>query len=499
MDEYEAKKGFEELLEKMNAIEQAVALMYCDSSTIEPKKAGEETSKVIAILQTEFFKSLVSEQMKQYLEVLKNNIDEMDEITKKVIKRINKEYEKYAKIPSTEYREYRELTAKSEKAWADAKENSDYNLAKPYLEKIFEYNKRFVKYRGYEGHPYNTLLDDYEPDSTVEKLDGVFDGLKIKLVTLIRKIQASNKQINTKFTEGHYDIEKQRQLSKYVLEIIGYDFDAGVVTESAHPYTMDINKNNVRIASRFFENEITAGLYASIHEGGHARYEQNVDDAISKTALRGGVIMAIHESQARMYENMFGRDINFIKFIFPKLQELFPKQIENISAEEIYESVNQVKATFIRIESDELTYSLHIMLRYELERMVLEEKIGVEDLNNIWNQKMEEYLGIIPPNDKLGVLQDVHWYDGSIGYFPSYLLGNIIAAQLVNTMSKEIDIEESLLQGDFSKINEWLKENVHQYGKSKTPEEIIKDSTGEGINPKYYVEYLEKKYGKLYD
>lgn len=495
----QAKKQLNKTLEKIKAYNHSSSLIYWDAATGAPKKAVDNRAKILGILASEVFKLTVSEEMKECLELLEEHGEKNDNITRAIVREMRKEYDKLTKIPADEYREYAELLGKSNVVWEEAKNKSDFSIFEPYLEKIVGMLRKFVEYRGYDKHPYNTLLDDYEPGMTTEKLDEFFHALKEAIVPLVKKIQNSDKKIRTDFLTDYYDTKKQEEFSQYILEKICFDKDAGMLKESEHPFTIDFTRDDVRITTHFYENNFTSSIYSTIHECGHALYEQNIGEDIAQTILGTGVSMGIHESQSRMYENAFGRNIKFWKYFYPKLCEIFPKQLSDVSLNEFHEAVNKSENSLIRIEADELTYSLHIMLRYEIEKMLIEGKIEVKDLPKIWNEKIEEYLGITPPNDKMGVLQDVHWSDGLFGYFPSYALGNAYAAQFEHTMRKSLDIDELLSEGKFDRILEWLRENIHRHGSMKKPNEILKEVTKEELNPIYFIKYLQNKYKKLYN
>jgi carboxypeptidase Taq len=495
----QVKKQFHETLEKIKAYNHSMSLIYWDGATGAPKKGVDNRSKILGILAGEVFKLTTSHDTNECLIVLEKHAHELDDVTNAIVKEVRKDYDKLTKIPAEEYRAYAELKGKANVVWEEAKNKSDFSIFEPYLEKLIGYLRKFVEYRGYKDHPYNTLLDDYEPGMTTEKLDKFFGELKENIVPLVKKIQNSDKKIKADFLTNSYSPKKQEEFSQYLLSKINFDKDAGIMKESEHPFTINFTKNDVRITTHYFEDNFTSAIFSTVHEGGHALYEQNIGENIAETILGTGTSMGIHESQSRMYENVFGRNINFWKYFYPKLVEIFPNQLSNVSLNEFYEAINKIENSLIRIEADELTYSLHIMVRYEIEKMLIEGNIEVKDLPKIWNEKMEEYLGITPPNDEMGVLQDVHWSDGLFGYFPSYALGNAYASQFEYTMRKTLDIDRLLVNGEFNKIQEWLRENIHKYGCLKKPNEIVKDVTGEELNPKYFIQYLEDKYNRLYN
>ena len=299
-----------------------------------------------------------------------------------------------------------------------------------------------------------------------------------------------------------FNIEKQKELSMYILNLIKFDFDKGVLKESEHPFTTNINNKDVRITTHYYENDLLSSIYSTIHEGGHALYEQHIDDKIADSILGTGVSMGIHESQSRIFENMFGRSKEFLKFLYPKVDEAFGLKKEGIDFDSFYKFANEVQASFIRTDADELTYPIHVLIRYELEKEIFsnpDEKTDTDKLAKKWADKYEEYLGIRPETYKKGILQDVHWAEGLFGYFPSYALGTAYAAQIYNAINERVDISKELEKGEFSKINDILREKIHKYGKLKNPKELILNMTGKTFDSKHYINYLKEKFSEIYD
>jgi carboxypeptidase Taq len=372
-------------------------------------------------------------------------------------------------------------------------------LFQPYLEKIIAANLEFIELWGYKDNKYDTLLDMYEPGMTVAKLDEVFGALRKKLVPLVASIQASSNQPETKFLHQIFTKEQQKKFSLFILQQMGYDFEAGRLDETVHPFATGLNPGDVRITTRYLEDDVVSALFGTIHEGGHALYEQNISTELIGTNLCTGTSMGIHESQSRFWENMIGRSLSFWNRYYADLQKMFPGQFDDVSVEDFYKAINEVKPSLIRIEADELTYNLHIMIRYEIEKALFNETITAADLPEFWNEKYKEYLGVEPSTDEEGVLQDVHWSSGAFGYFPSYALGNMYAAQIRNTLLQRMPhFEEHVKQGELLPIKAYLVEQIYQYGKSLTPSEIIKQVTGEALNSDYLVAYFEEKYKDIY-
>ncbi|MDN5304591.1 MAG: carboxypeptidase Taq [Fusobacteriaceae bacterium] len=498
MDIQKNIEKIKELTNKMKAYEHAMAMLQWDMETEAPKASVEKTSKTMGFFITENYNILLSKEMKENLDILNENIDKLDELNAKIVEELTKEYDKATKIPVDEYSKYQQLVTKAQVVWEEAKTKKDYNIFKPYLKDIIEYNKKFIEYRGYEGHKYNTLLDDYEPGLTVEKADIFFNALKENIVPLLKDIEKSTVNIDNAKLNIDVAIEKQKKFAKFLAEYINFNFDRGVLKESMHPFTLNFSNKDVRITTHYYKNNILSSIFSVLHEGGHGIYEQGISDEVSETILGHGTSMGIHESQSRMYENMFGRSIEFWQGVYDKFIETFD-EFKDISLEEFYKLINKVENSKIRVEADELTYSLHVLVRYEIEKAIFNDEVTVDELPNLWNKKMKEYLNVNIENDAEGVLQDVHWSAGLFGYFPSYALGNAYAAQIYNKLSKDIDIKNSLLNGEFEKINKYLNEKIHKYGKMKKPLEIIKNITNEELNPQYFCDYLKEKYSKIYE
>ncbi|CAM4046154.1 carboxypeptidase M32 [Mesobacillus thioparans] len=494
----QTEKNFLDYVKKMAAYGEALSLIYWDLRTGAPKKGAAQRSEVIGVLSSEVFNMSTSEEMASYIARLSNE-QALSEITRKTLEECRKDYDRNKKIPADEYREYVILQSKAETVWEEAKTNSDFDLFRPYLEKLVETTKRFIGYWGYEGNRYNTLLDMYEPGVTVEVLDQVFGDLRKKIVPLVQQISSSTEKPETGFLFQHFPKEKQRAFSLEILKQMGYDFDAGRLDETVHPFAMGLNPGDVRVTTKYDETDFRTAVFGTIHEGGHALYEQNISEELVGTPMSSGTSMGIHESQSLFYENFVGRNLSFWKHNYSLLQEYSDGQFSGVDVEDFYRAVNESKPSLIRIEADELTYPLHVMVRYEIEKGLFNDEIEVKDLPEIWNDKYEQYLGIRPDNDAVGVLQDVHWAGGSFGYFPSYALGYMYAAQFKNAMLKDLpDYEELMEQGNLQPVKEWMTEKVHKHGKMKKPLEILTDVTGEGLNAQYLVDYLYEKYSKVY-
>jgi carboxypeptidase Taq len=493
----EKEQAFQEYLKEMNAIREAVTLIQWDLRTKIPKKGVEQRSEVVGYLSQKLHQMQVSDKMKAFIDELRDKTK--NEIIQKSVLECLENYERNRKIPEAEYKEYVMLQSKSEAIWQEAREKADFSLFQPYLEKLVAFNKKFANYWGYEDNIYDALLNNYEPGMTVKTLDEVFPKVRKSLTELLQKTQGSSVKPNTELLSTHFPKSDQELFSIEILNRMGYDFEAGRLDDTIHPFEITINLNDVRITTRYDEQDFRTAVFGIIHEAGHALYEQNIDKKLEGTPLASGTSMGIHESQSLFWENFLGRNKVFWESHYDLFKKYAPSHFERVELLDFYHAVNEVKPSLIRIEADELTYPLHIMVRYELEKALINDEIQVRDLPKLWNEKMVEYLGVEPSSDREGVLQDIHWAGGDFGYFPSYALGYMYAAQFKHTMSKTIDIDSAIESGDLSPIRSWLSENIHQYGKMKKPLEILSDVTGEGLNPDYLINYLTTKYRGIYN
>ena len=492
------KQQFRENIKKIKAYIYVLQVIGWDSNTEAPRNSFKRRGEVLSEISKELFNLQTNPESIKVVNELYNQIDSLDDDLQREIKKAKKALDKIINIPQNEFLEYQKLINDSQLVWEDAKKNNDYASFKANLSKIFEYNKKFALYYDKENDPYDTLLDDYEEGMTRKEYDLFFDALKKELVPFVKTVLAAKKKDYSKFINDSFDVKKQEEFCTYLTDVLCFDRDSGLMKKSVHPFTWNTSPEDVRFTTKYLENYVFSSIFAAIHELGHATYEQQISTEYDDTLLNGGTSMGIHESQSRFYENIIGRSYEFWETHLPKFKELFPEQTLDITAKDMHYAVNQVEASMIRIEADELTYPLHIMLRYDIERMMIAGETTVDELPKVWNDKMEEYLGIRPNNDSDGVLQDVHWSGGMIGYFPTYALGTAYSAQIYNTMKKELDIASLIKENKISKINEWLKEKLHKYGSSKTPKELLLMITNEDFNPHYYIDYLKEKYSELY-
>lgn len=493
------QQTFINYVKKMQNYSEALSVIYWDMRTGAPRKGLEQRAEVIGTLSAELFALQTSDELGEMLSELQN--EKLDFVTQRLYEEIKKEYDESKKIPAEEFKAYTILKAKSEAAWEEAKEKSDFQIFLPYLKEIIDYQKRFVQYWGIKnGSAYNTLLDKYEPNMTTDTLDELFGELKETIVPLVKAIGESKNKPDTSLLFKHFPKSGQHAASLELLKQLGYDFEAGRLDETVHPFMIGLNSGDIRITTKYDENDFRSAVFGTIHECGHALYEQNIDASLNGLPLSTGASMGIHESQSLFYENIIGRNESFWKYHYAILQKHSPEQFGNVPAAEFLKAINFSEPSLIRIEADELTYPLHIMIRYEIEREIFNGDLQAEDLPRVWNEKYEEYLGVRPQNDAEGVLQDMHWSDGSFGYFPSYALGFMYAAQWKHAMDQDIpNFDELCERGELSPIKDWLTNKVHRFGALKKPNELILEGTGEPLSSKYLADYLQHKYTQLYN
>jgi carboxypeptidase Taq len=498
MNIQEAIEKFYAMQSKMSAYGHAMALIYYDGATTAPKGTAQNRAHTLAILSEETYKLSTSDETVSVLEFLDGHKDELSEKDARAVFVALKDIKEMKKIPMDEYIAFEELMVEADDVWHRAKETSDFELFRPVLEKIFATTIKFAGYCAPEMHPYNYCLNKYEEGLTMDKCDEFFGTLRARIVPLIKKISEA-KQVDDSCIKGDFDELSQEKFSYELMKTMGIDLDHCGLGTTEHPFTTSIGSHHdVRITTNYDRSNLSSSMFSVIHEGGHALYDMNSADDLAYTLLDGGVSMGIHESQSRFYENILGRSEEFIKYIFPKMQECFPNQLNDVTADDVYKAINLVTPSLIRTEADEVTYCLHVMIRYELEKRIVGGELEVKDLPAEWNRLYKEYLGVDVPDDKRGVLQDSHWSGGGIGYFPSYALGSAYGAHLLHKMKETVDVEACLTEGNFAPINNWNREHIWKYGCLKNPNVLLREALGEEFDPTYYTDYLEKKYSKIY-
>ena len=486
-------QDFKTHLDKIKNMQGILAILSFDANTGAPVGGSAARAGRIGFLSGELFALQTGKEMASLLDSLAGQ--KLDPHTEAMYRISKKIYDNNVKVPAEKVRALSELTSKARVVWEQSKKDNDYATFAPYLKQIVDLKKEMLDARCSSLSPYNQLLDDYEEGLTMEDCDAFFTKIRSAIVPLLKTVQEREKDTDLSFRNLPVSLDAQRKISEFIAKKIGYDLNCGMIRESVHPFCSGTDKSDVRITTRYFEDDFLASFFAVLHECGHAIYEQNKSDDIANTILDRGISMGIHESQSRFYENIIGRSRPFWNHITDELKSYLPSGFSHVSPDMFYRAVNMAAPSLIRVEADELTYSLHIMIRYEMERMLFSGEIDVDKLPQLWNEKTEEYLGITPPNDAKGILQDVHWCEGLMGYFPSYSLGSALSSQLMHCMEKDIKVYELIEKGDFAPITGWLTKNIHRHGKLYTPKDIVLNTTGEELNAQYYVEYLTKKFG----
>lgn len=488
------------LLKELKDYSTACTLLSWDLHTETPKYGIDTVVSSLTALSTKSFELSVSERAEKIIYALNepDEYDQLDDVYKKTVRKLKKDFDESKRIPVDFYSSFVENRAKAESVWREAKITNNFALFAPYLEKNINNTIQLYKYMRPEAEPYAAMLDDYEKGMDEASIDRIFNELKTDLIPLVKAILSKPEPDASKF-KGDFDINKQKELSHFLLEYIGFDFERGCIAESEHPFTSGTCRNDVRITNHYHKDDLLSAIFSIIHEGGHGLFMQGTDEIYDNTPFSDCGYMGLHESQSRIWENILGRNINFWKPIYHKLQEMFP-EYKNISLEEFYIEINHIKNGFVRTESDEVTYCFHIILRYELEKELMSGRLSVNDLPAAWNAKMKEYLGIEPETDTLGVLQDTHWSGGMFGYFPSYLLGSIYDGMLLDKMNEELgDIDTILAEGRAKEITAWLKEKVHRYGGFREPKEVLMAVCGKEVTAEPLIRYFKEKYTKLYN
>lgn len=481
-------------LEKAMAIQASMVLFEWDNETLAPKEAAPYTSKVIGSLSEQYMEIMTSEDVKKLVEACgkESGLTESEEA---IVREAAEEIEKLECIPPQEYREFAELTSKATRVWAEAKKEKNFKKYAPILKEIVDYQKKFASYRAKEGQKlYDVMLDSYEKGFDMKNLDQFFEELKTNIVPMLHDAAERSREVDDSFLTAEYSVQAQEEVAHFLAEYVGLDFDRGVLAVSAHPFTTNLHNHDVRITTHYGD-KIDSSIFSVIHETGHALYELGIRDDLTQTLVGQGASMGMHECQSRFFENIIGRNKAFWEPIYDTVADMFGVPLKSVSLDAFISAVNKTIPGLIRTEADELSYALHVLVRYEIEKMIIEDNVDIEKLPEIWNKKYEEYLGVRPENDAEGILQDIHWSQGSFGYFPSYALGSAFGAQIYHTMKQEMDVEELLREGKLEEIRKYLRERIHQYGKLKNSRQILKDVTGEDFSPKYYIEYLRGKYG----
>jgi len=477
-------------------LSQTSSLLGWDQQTYMPGKAAQTRAEQISFLSSLIHEKMISNEFFEAVNRLYENKDKLNEDNQAIIRKLYKEIAKSRKLPKEFVEELSKTTSLAHNVWKEAKQKSDFNIFKPYLKKIIDLKRKQTDYIHLSGHPYNSLIDDFEEGMTVEKLQPFFEDLKNKIIDLLEKIESTEiYKSQQKENQKKFPINLQLEFANELAKSLGLSNENFRLDLSEHPFTTSIGLNDVRITTNV-NHGFLKNFSSVMHEAGHAIHSIQLPEEYHYTILWDSPSYGISESQSRFWENLIGKGRPFWHYYFPKMDEKFKL---NGDFEKWYNTANFVFPGKIRIEADEIHYCMHIILRFELEKGLIEGSIKVEDLPQIWSKKMKNYFGIVPENDSEGVLQDVHWSEGYFGYFPSYAIGSVYAVQLYAQLEKEIpNIEGDIFEGNFERIRNWLNEKVHKHGAKILADDLIKQICGEGLNPNVFIEYLKEKYSKIY-
>ncbi|HKZ70789.1 MAG TPA: carboxypeptidase M32 [Anaerolineales bacterium] len=488
-------------LAEIHDLEKIRWVLGWDQRTMMPPKGGAVRAEQLATLEKVRLEKWTSPEIGKLLDDLRPYQESLpyDSDEASLIRYARREYDKLLRVPPALEAEMARAASIGTEAWIEARKKSDFSIFLPHLQKNVELKFKYVECFDDYDHVYDVLLDDFEPGMKTAEVRAVFDDLRKDLVPLIAAINERVDSVSDACVHGHFPIDKQREFCQSVIERFGFNADSWRLDPTVHPFASSSCTTDIRITTRYYEDFLNPALFGSMHECGHGLYENGVSPALERTPLCRGTSLGLHESQSRMWENLVGRSRPFWKFFYPKLQAAFPDQFSNVDAETFYRAINKVQPSLIRVEADEATYNLHIILRFELEQEIMEGKIALRDLPEVWNARMKSYLGVDVPNDAQGVLQDIHWSSGSIGYFSTYSLGNIISCQIWEKALEAMpDLYEQFERGEFMALREWLRENLHRHGRKFTPKETLQKLVGGDISVGPYVRYLKSKLGEIY-
>ena len=499
----EADKTLQTLQTHLAVIEdlgQAQSLLSWDQNTYMPDGATAARGQQMATLGKLSHERLTDTELSEMLRALEDVqfAEESDERALLEVTRRN--VERAMKLPGEFIEDFTKARAAGQQAWIKARAEADFAQFAPHLETILDFSKRQADYLGYDDHPYDALHDLYERGSSTAKVRAVFAELRDATVPLVKDVTEKGRKISDAPVRQPFEEPLQEQVGVEVVENFGYDFERGRLDRTVHPFAQSMSQYDVRITTRYQSDFLNPALFGTMHESGHAMYEQGVADAYYRSPLGNAVSLGIHESQSRLWENLVGRSYGFWEYKYPRLQEVFPAQLGEVSLDDFYAAINKLEPSLIRVEADEVTYNLHILVRFELELALLEGSLSVQDVPEAWNAKYGDYLGLTPPDDAQGCLQDIHWSFGAVGYFPTYTLGNIMSVQLFEAAKRaHPEIEAEIRQGTFGTLLGWLRENVHRHGAKYEPSDLLKRATGSELNAKPYINYLNTKFRSLYE
>lgn len=497
---------YKQLLEKSKTIHlyhSILSLLHWDQETCMPPGGIQLRSEQIAHLSQLAHEEKTSKSYKSLLEKLVNlntgtiKAKDLKKTEKIIVREWRKDFVRANKLPASFVKTFSQLTSEATQIWAIAKKENNFKLFAPHLEKIVAMNREKAAIWGYEDHPYDALLENHEPCMTSARCSKIFDGLQVELKKLLKKI-GSVKQADVRFLQKKVDEEKQKEIAHWIANAMPVNPDYTRLDVSSHPFSMSLSPRDSRITTRYLPHAFISNIFSVLHEAGHSMYEMGLPIEHWGTSLCEAASLSVHESQSRWWETIIGRSFPFWKHFYPQLQKILPSHLKGVSLDKFYKAIHKVTPSFIRVEADEVTYCLHVILRFEIEKELISGTLAVQDLPEAWNTKFKKLFGITPPSDTLGCLQDIHWALGEFGYFPTYALGNVLAAHLFAAFEKEFPHwAERVEKGDLTFIREWLKEHIHKWGRVYNFDELAKRATGKPISEEAYCQYLKKKYAEL--
>lgn len=491
--------AFKELLGEVLDAQAAIALLQWDEEVKMPPKGAAARGRQLATLSQWVHAAFTSDAMGRHIQELLDAGGALDPDDAALAEEAHFDYQRQKKLPGEFIASFAEARSNAYQAWVEAREASDFSAFLPHLEILVDLLRRKADYIGYEDTPYDALMAGYERGMTTKRLKALFADLGPKQSALLRRILDAPQREEFAWLRQEWNEDAQWAVTLRMLRDIGYDFDAGRQDRSVHPFTINMDMQDVRITTRTHPRELFSGITGSLHEGGHALYEQGFLEKDRRTLLAQAPSLGIHESQSRLWENTIGRSLPFWKHYAPLLRAHFPGQLDDVTPEAIHRAINRVRPTLIRVEADECTYNLHIILRFEIETALIEGSMRPAEVPEIWNARMKTLLGIDVPDDAHGCLQDIHWSHGEMGYFASYALGNLYAAELFEKMMEDMpDLWDHVEHGQFQPIRDWLHEHVYRVGRRKRATEIVRDATGREPSDEAFLRYLENKFSPLY-
>jgi carboxypeptidase Taq len=492
----------ENRLAKVADLKAAQALLQWDQQVCMPAGGAEARADHLATVESLSHSLFIADETGELLERAAAAVAELpyDTDEASLVRVTQREYNKLRSVPADLVAERARCFAAAFEAWVQARADSDFAAFRPHLERVVRLSIEYAEALGYEEEIYDALLDRFEPEMKATQVAALFESTKHRIMPLVRAIAERGAPVDDSFLRQEYPADAQWEFSRLVLGEMGYDFERGRLDSAVHPFTTSMAPGDVRVTTRVFECQPQSALLATVHEGGHALYQQGMPARFRSSKLFDGASYAVHESQARLWENMVARSRPFWTGFLADLSRFFPTQLAGIGVGAFYRALNKVEPSLIRVEADEVTYNLHIFLRFELERDLIRGQVEVADLPDAWNSKMEEYLGLRPPDDATGVLQDVHWANGYVGYFPSYALGNLMAGMFYSQAQEDVaELEDRIAKRDLSGLREWLGESIHRHGRKYTPRELLLRVVGSELDAGPFLDYLEAKYGEIYE